>query len=261
MKKNTYKSAIDNTQFSEDLAEKTLDYIATHNSHPQKEAAAIKVRSKSSYAFLAAAACILALILINPIFKGNSNFKLPNSVGNVSVKYINEAPSLSTSLKLTSLTEEELFHKYTTDIFMGKIEDLKNIEINLNGTKQYNAIAKIRVDKVYRGNIKANKTVSVLLPCPINTNVWVEDTGVVSSMRVGMSGIFMPIKYDKSSNREVNGSIIYLQDIAQYGFLDGDRYAFLSSNNGLIFQKFAYESIASANSLQEIEQYIMKMIK
>jgi hypothetical protein len=261
MNNSNYKSAIDNIQFSEELAEKTLDYIASHISPPQKKAPAIRRKNIRSYAILAAAACILALMLIIPRFNNNSNFKLLNSVGNVSVKYVNKAPSISSDLELTRLTEEELFHEYNTDIFMGKIVDIKNIEINLNGSIQYNAIAKIKIDKIYRGNAEAGKTVSILLPCPIDTNVWVEDTGVVSSMREGMSGIFMPIKYDKSSYSEANGAVIYFQDIAEYGFLDGERYAFLSTNNGLIFQKHAYQSIASANTLQEIEQYVMKMIK
>jgi hypothetical protein len=91
--------------------------------------------------------------------------------------------------------------------------------------------------------------------------MWVEDTEVVSSMRAGMTGIFMPVKYDKTMYREENGARLYFQDIAEYGFLDGIRYAFLDSGRGLIFNRYAYKSISSASSLEQIEKYIAKMIE
>jgi len=261
MNKNTYKSAIDNMQFSKNLDAKILDHLSSHTSQPQNDIAKIKIKKNRLYPVFAAAACILVLMLTIPIFNGNSDFELPNSVGNVSVKYVNKAPSVSIESELVWHTEEELFHKYNTDIFMGKIEDIKNIKINFNGSTEYRAIAKIKMDKIYRGNGTVGETVSVLLPCPIDTNQWVEDTEVVSSMRVGMTGIFMPLKYDETSYREENGAKVYLQDIAEYGFLDGERYAFLNSDYGLLFAKHAYKSIASAATMEEIEQFIIKMIK
>jgi hypothetical protein len=261
MNKNIYKSAIDNIQFSENLSEKTLDYLCSNILQTQKKATAVKVKNKRLSIALVAAACVLTFLISIPIFHGRSDFELPNSVGNVSVKYINKAPNISAAYSLVSLTEEELFHKYNTDIFMGKIEDIRNIKIKFNSSYEYRAIAKIKVDKVYRGNKKVGETVSALLPCSVNTSVWVEDTEVVSSMRVGMSGIFMPVKYDKTMYREENGAKIYLQDIAEYGFMDGERYAFLNSNNGLIFAKHAYKSIDTVTSLEEIEKYVIKMIQ
>lgn len=80
-------------------------------------------------------------------------------------------------------------------------------------------------------------------------------------MKTGMTGIFMPIKYDETSYREENGAKIYWRDIAEYGFINGETYAFLNSDNGLIFAKQAYKSIASATSLEEIEKYVIKMIE
>lgn len=261
MNKNAYKSAIDNIRFSEDLSEEILDYLSSHVSQSQEEVVAKKVKNKKLYTAFAAAVCALALMISIPMFTGSSDFELPNSVGNVSVKYVNKAPSPSSIADLEWLTEEELFRKYNTDIFMGRIEDIKNIKINFNDSIEYRAIAKIKIDKIYRGNGTVGETVSVLIPCPIDTNVQVEDTEVVSSMRVGMTGIFMPLKYDETSYREENGAKICLQDIAEYGFMDGERYAFLNSDNRLIFAKHAYKSIASATSLEEIEKYVMKMIE
>lgn len=256
-----YKSALDNIPFSEDLDSKILSYLSSHSLPYKKNSTLVKVKNKRSYISFAAAVTAMILTVTIYMFNNNSDFKLINSVGNVSVKYVNKVPDTSLSHDLAALTEEELFHEYNTDIFMGKIEGIKNIKINFNGSIDYRAIAKIRIDKIYRGNSTVGETVSVLLPCPIKTNIWVEDTEVISSMRVGMTGIFMPLKYDKTSYREENGARIYLQDIAEYGFLDGVRYAFLNSEKGLIFDKVAYKPISSATSLQEVEAYIIKMIK
>ena len=261
MNKNRYKSAIDNIRFSDDLSTKTLDYVSSHVSQPEEDKVIVKERLKKLYPVFITVACAVVLIVSMKVFGGNSDFELPNSVGNVSVKYINKAPSIKLSTSLIELTEDELFNKYNTDIFMGKIEDIKNIKIDFNGSKEYSAIANIRIEKIYRGHGTVGDVVSVLIPCPINTNVYVTDTEIVSSMRIGMTGIFMPMKYDETSYREENGAKIYLMDIAGYGFLDGERFAFLNSDNGLIFNKQSYESIASATTLEEIESYIMNMIE
>lgn len=219
------------------INEKTLKYLSSYENKTQSRKDS-KIKTRRLYASFGAIACVLAFIII-PMFNNSSDFKLPNSTGNVSVKYIEKAPSISWSSLLESLTEEELSHKYNTDIFMGKIEDIRNIEIDFNGWIEYRAIAKIRIDKMYRGDRKVGETVSIILPSSVDTNIWVEDTEVSSSMRVGMTGIFMPIKNDKNSYREENEAKIYYIDIAEYNLLDGERYSFLDSDNGLIFNKTA----------------------
>jgi len=261
MNKNRYETAIDNVRFSEDLSAKTLEYVSSHITQSKEDKVVKNVKSRRLYPVFITVACALVLMLSTQLFEGGSDFELPNSSGNISVKYTNKAPSIMYEADLIDLTEEELFHKYNTDIFMGQIEDINNIKINMNGSTDYRAIANIRIDKIYRGNGTVGDTISVLLPCPINTNIWVEDTEVVSSMRIGMTGIFMPLKYDETSYREENGAKINLMDIAEYGFLDGVRFAFLNSDNGLIFDEHSYEPIASVTTLEEIETYIMKMIE
>lgn len=263
MNKNNYKTAIDSLQFSEDLSEKVMEHLSSCTLQPQKDIQPIRLRNKKARIAFASVLCILLLAISVPMFKDNGGFELPNSVGDVSVKYIDKAPSVTRSESLSyRMTEVELFKEYNPEIFRGKIEDIKNIKVNFNrATNIYNAIAKVKIEKIYRGSGEVGETVSLLLPCPIDTNLWVEDTEVLSSMRAGMTGIFMPIKYDETYYYEENGAKIYWKDIVNYGFRDGVRYAFLDTGNGLIFDKGSYESIASANSLDEVEQYIMKMIK
>lgn len=87
----------------------------------------------------------------------------------------------SANTSLVELIEEELFHKYNTDIFMGKIESIKNIKIEINNSVFYYAVAKIKISKVYLGNETIGETVSLLLLCPINTNVSVGDSETISA--------------------------------------------------------------------------------
>ncbi|HHX56287.1 MAG TPA: hypothetical protein GX705_08060 [Clostridiales bacterium] len=186
---------------------------------------------------------------------------LPNSTGNVSVSYVDKFPSVSKLSDLVWLTEDEIINEEEADIFKGQIKNIKNIEMDFDGMTEYRSIAKIKVDKVYRGEVREGDTVSILLPCPINTDVWVEDTGVVSAMREGLTGIFMPIKYNEDSYIEMNKAKIHLKDLTEYGFFDGERYAFIEASDELIFARWAFESIKDANSLEEIEQYILKTIR
>ena len=43
--------------------------------------------------------------------------------------------------------------------------------------------------------------------------------------------------------------------------MDGERYAFLETDSGLVFGRWAYESIADATTLDEVEEYIENMLE
>lgn len=212
----------------------------------------------------ASAAACLALTVVAAASiadRAQNRIELSDNSSNVTARYTTDTPFfIQSSNLLIFLTEEELFTHFDTAIFKGKVLELNNIELNFNGDKSYRAIAEIEVEKVYRGPCNTGDTVSVLLPCPIMKDFWVEDTGTVSSMRVGMTGIFMPMVYDDTSTWGQNGAILALKDIADYGFADGVRYAFLETANGLVFSRNSYKSISSATTLDEIENYILNMI-
>ncbi len=207
------------------------------------------------------AACLVFIIAAaSAANQAKNQIKLSDSSSNVTVRYTSNPPSIQSSSALIYLTEEELFTHFNTAIFKGKILNLTNIELDFNGAKSYRAIAEIEIETVYRGSCNAGDTVSVLLPCSIMKDIWVEDTDTVSSMQAGMTGIFMPMIYDNTSIEEQNGARLALNDIADYGFADGERYAFLETKDGLVFSRSAYESISNAATLDEIENYILNKI-
>lgn len=221
-----------------------------------------KNRKHSSIRWVASAACLALLIAVAASLadQAQNQIKLSDNSSNVTVRYTDKPVSMQSSSSLIFLTEEELFTHFNTAIFKGRIQSLNNIVLNFHGDKDYRAIAEIEVETVYRGPCSAGDTVSVLLPCPVMEGFWTEDTDTVSSMQAGMTGIFMPMIYDDTSIREQNGARLALKDIADYGFADGERYAFLETKEGLVFSRSSYESISDATTLEEIENYILNMI-
>lgn len=260
---NKYKSAIDKIEFDENLDRRIIEYLSNSVSSVEEKNYKHGFKRKS---LIPAFVVIAGVLLLTIVFTNKNNtyeIELPNSTGNVSVSYINSLPQTNVSelADLAWLTEDEIFNKIDTEIFKGQIMDIKNIEMDFDGMSEYCSIVRIKIEKIYRGEVAEGETVSILVPTPINTDIWVEDTGVVSAMREGMTGIFMPIKYNEDSSIEMNKAKIYLRDLTEYGFYDGERYAFLETDNNLIFARWAFESIESANSLEEIEQYVLNMIE
>ena len=243
-------------KFSEAMSEISDKYV--------DEAIQYKRDNKKRGWSIWAAAC-LVLVLAAAVFVANrtpDQIKLSDKSSNVTVRYA-DAPATKYKLWVENLlvyrTEEELFTDDTA-IFKGKILKLSNIEISFRGHKEYRAIAKIKVEKVYRGPCYAGDTVSVLLPCQIGDDVWVEDTEIVSAMQKGMTGIFMPVIYDDDSVIKQGGAVLALKDIADFGFECGVRCAFLETDKGLLFARGDYTGASGARTLDEIEEYILDML-
>ena len=208
----------------------------------------------------ALAACFAA-VLVASVFSVNqqrNQISLSDNSTSVTAYYTNN-PFIFTNgnESLIPLTEEELFTTFNTAIFKGTISEIRNIVVNFDGDKAYRAIAKIEVEQVYRGSCSAGDTISVILPGPLVKGFWVTDTSTVSAMEAGITGIFMPMIYDdENSIWEQNGAKLDIRDIADYGFADGERFAFLETEDGLVFSRDAYSNIANATTLDEVEDYI-----
>ena len=246
--------------------EKLYDCITDVDEQFIQEAAevpAIKVAKISMLKkWSAIAACLcLAFILVVSMAHTNDVIHLSENSSNVKVSYTKKVPAVTGEACLIHLTEEELFTHFNTAIVKGTVEDIQNIKLDFNGDKEYRAVAKIKVENVQRGNCKPGEIISVLLPCPIVENMDSTTCDTISAIKIGMTGIFMPVIYDSDNSLwEQNGAKLDQKDIANYGFADGQRYMFLDTENGLVFDRNAYKSIEYASTLEEIEEYIAAMI-
>ncbi len=226
------------------------------------------LRRVPRYAFVQCGAFLIAAtVFLSKLFIKSKpdldKFPLSDASYGVTVSPLEKTPEtvINSSADLIFLSEEDLFTKFDTEIFSGTITEIQNIVLDFDGDKNYRAIASIQIEKVFRGNSMAGDTVKILLPCPINVeDFWVSETGIVSKMRTGMCGIFMPMIYHTNSYDEQNGARLLLTDLAPYGLADGERYCFLETAQGITFARWAYESIGEASSLTEIEAYIERML-
>ena len=163
---------------------------------------------------------------------------------------------------LEYLTEEEMFARENQYVFRGWVSSLTTITIDFNGDKEVRCIATIAVEKVYRGDIPADTQITMLLPCAVNfVGNAAEDTGVITQLRSGMEGIFMPLIYGEDSRMEQNGAVLMMRDLASCGLGDGMRWAFLSTGQGVIFERNAYPGAKNAANLDDIEAYVIEMLK
>lgn len=231
------------------------------------EAAEVKKthRKRIFAAYGSVAACAaLALAIGVSVYRAPSPNILPLSTysSNVKVEYYNGDVSKMTDAHSLAYfySAEEAFAKAEA-VLRGTVTDIRNIEINSNGIKEYRALATVTVENVYRGSCKAGDVVTIMLPCPISEGQWVEDTDVVAQMSVGKGGIFLLKEYGEDDYYKANNCALLLSDVADYGFFDGVQFAFVETENGLVFDTLKYGEVASATTLDEIEEYVVKMVK
>lgn len=158
-------------------------------------------------------------------------------------------------------TEKDVFTLFDTDAFMGTVEDVKNISMNFDGIVHYRAMAILKVEKVYDGELTPGETVRVMLPGPVDTGqVMGADFNITRAMKPGERGIFLPLKYQNEEVWEENGKVLKMKDVAEYAILDTERFAFMDTDEGLLFARDTFPKIMNATSLEEIETYIQEKI-
>ncbi|WP_214690604.1 MULTISPECIES: hypothetical protein [unclassified Exiguobacterium] len=157
---------------------------------------------------------------------------------------------------MMEMTEDELFSKWDPVVVRGTVTDIWHIEIDFNGETEYQSLTKIHVSNVYRGDVQVGQDLIVRADA-IKETGQTTDASVISHVKQGMEGIFMPIPYDDEFVWEQNEATLRLKDIADYGFPDGERYLFLDTPNGLLFERDAYPSLQGLDSLDEVEHWMM----
>ena len=218
---------------------------------------------------MAACLClIIGAVTMLPRLRGNhgepqvGDFVLSEkTTAKVSLGYDEEAAT-SSKADLVFLTEEELFAHEKMYAFRGRVSGLTNVTIDFNGDKMVRCVATISIDEVYKGDLAPGDRITMLIPCGIDLiGVAVEDTDIIAQLESGMEGIFMPWVYDENSRIEMNGAVLITKDLAECGLADGMRWAFLSTNRGVIFERNAYSGAYEATTMDDIEGYVVDMLQ
>lgn len=221
-----------------------------------------KKKGIKTYFKIAMAACLVMALSVG-IFgtvRNADKIELSSDSKNVRVHYTSKKKFALSAYDLASLTMDEIVNRENSPIIRGTVTEISNIEIYMNGEKEYESIAGISVQKVYRGEIQVGDTLEVLLPFPTGVVVACGN-GVLSQLQVGMEGIFIPVKYDENSLYSKGDSVLCLRDLAPYGLMDGERFAFLESENGLLFSEWAFPELKSTDNLDDAEEFILSVMK
>lgn len=242
---------------------KMLDHIL-NNSNLTNEEPSKKSNKQFSWKTYLPMAALFALILLitRPDLALNQRSDLLLSQGNIKISYVDKAPSTELSASTPIFTEDEVFNMFDTEVFMGTVTEVKNIRVNIDGNPTYHAIAKVMVEKVYKGEGSVGETASLLLPGPIaNGKIIGGDFNVLPSMNAGDKGIFMPIKHDDNYYWSDGTTTVLYSQIAKYGLIDTSHFMFLQTSDGLVFAKDTFPVIKSATTLEKIETYIESKLK
>ncbi len=216
-------------------------------------------------ALTAAAACLAVIIgtlAWSGVLRGPGDYELSARSQNVRVFELRKPPEVGHNVySLIPLTQEQIFTEWDTAIFRGTVTDIRNIEVDMNGESFYWSLISVEVKSVLRGDLQPGDTAVIRAETPLGSDDWVEDQEVVSRIRVGAEGVFMPQVYDSESLFGANGAWLCLQDIAPYGFPDGVRWLFLDTPEGLAFDRPSFPSASGAQTLEDIEAYIGRMLE
>ncbi len=271
MKDNKYKKAMEMLNVREEFTKDTLFYIDSKKN--QKEGNMNKIGLKRGVYGTAAALIVVtaAFILITSSFNKKNLIPLKASTGGVKVSYIHSGSikpqGISSDYSIAELLEDDkLIEKYNLSIFQGTVEKIENIKIDFGGESEYyRAIASIRVEESYRGEEMQGDIVNVLLPCPIYTEedkekIFIEDTEVISQLKTGMKGIFLPKKYAPNDFWQEGGETLYLKDISDYGFMDGEQFVFLQGEERITYNKHTHSSLKDNPTMEDVKNYIKRII-
>ena len=80
-------------------------------------------------------------------------------------------------------------------------------------------------------------------------------------MEEGDRGFFILYRYEENDSIEENGKVLFLSDLAEYGFGDSMRFAFLDKKEEIVYSKSFYTDLQKADDLSDVRKYILSKIE
>lgn len=215
--------------------------------------------------------CIFVIVIIAVIIgamiyfysNGNNNtIELKKSDGGIEVSYVDGNYKNESKSNLAEIKQDKIWNDDKYCIVEGTVEKANNIEIRIDDKKMYNAIIEIKVESDIKGKIKEGSTISVLSGCAtMKEEIYQEDSYINSQIEEGDRGIFIIHKYGIDDTLELNQKILYLSELADYGFEDAERFAFIEKNENTLFSSNFYKDLKDNAKLDEVKSYIEDKIK
>lgn len=182
---------------------------------------------------------------------------------NTEIGYLDQAPDPGgpgSEACLARMSVEEILAQDTA-IFRGTVMDLNYLSVEMDGGSRYYTVAVVEVSRVFRGDLTAGTTYGILLPC-VPGYASNSVAGALEDLTIGSEAIFMPRIADETTGRSSGDSwFCYADTGAQFYFSEGVRYLFLDTGHGLEFARDLYEPIADAETLDQVEDYLLELLE
>ena len=224
------------------------------------EEAAVQPKRKSQKGrWLVGATVVAAAAAVLLFARGGSEpqFELARSTDGVRAEAV-ETPLEGTASAESIgvfLTEEEIFAQELVP-FAGEVVRVQNLRLTVGGSVMYRAVIDVKVTQSLSGGPDAGETVSLLLPNPLMEGVWVEDSDVTSALAPGAQAVFLATRYGEESCYEAGGESLCLMDLAQFGLMDGVRYTFAETAEGMRFAQEVYTGLSANCTIEEAWDYV-----
>lgn len=215
--------------------------------------------------------CIFAIVIITVIIgamiyfysNGNNNtIELKKSDGEIEVSYVDGNYKNESKSNLAEIKQDKIWNDDKYCIVEGTVEKVNNIEIRIGDEKMYNSIIKIKVESDIKGKTKEGSTISALSGCTtMKEELYQEDSYINSQIEEGDRGIFIIYKYGSDDTLELNKKVLYLSELADYGFEDSERFAFIEKNGNTLFSSNFYKDLKDDAKLDDVRSYIENKIK
>lgn len=188
----------------------------------------------------------------------HSDIKLKKSSKGITVNYINKFPDVSYR-NLSDITEEEIWNDERYDIVEGTVEEIRNVKIRFGAEKCYGAIITIKPEEIIKGTLDETQ-IKIFVDCNIGKADSSGDSEILKTLKEKDRGIFIIYKYSDADVWENDKKNLYMDELAEYGFVDAERFAFIEKNGKVYFSSI-YKNISEDDTLEEIKEYIKQKRK
>lgn len=266
MKNKKYIDAMNEMNPDHEAKERMLQNILGESDKNRVKGNVIKMNKTKRNSFIltgAVAAAALFFTIGLPNMGKNDAGDVLYTKGDVVITEVTDVPEIpSNPSAITAIfNEEEVFNMFDTVAFMGTVKEVVNLKMDFDGVMHYRSMAVIAVDKVYDGDLTVGETVNAMLPGPVDTgSVMGPDFNITRAMKPGERGIFMPIVYSSEEVWEENGKSLKMTEFAKYAIIDTVRFAFMDTEEGLLFERNTFPAIKDAETLEEVETYIKEKV-
>ena len=161
---------------------------------------------------------------------------------------------------LAWLSQEEIFAMDTV-IFRGVVESSpRYYRIDMPGRDDYYCTAvNVRVTDSIRGGLEEGEVYSLMYG-GAKGHMSLSTSGPLEELRTGGEGIFMSERTGPDTGWRTETGYFCYADLAELRIGEGIRFVFLDTEEGVRFDRSTYEEAAEAETLDEIADYIRRMI-